>query len=242
MFSDLRTGITPRDFFNHVFVSLVHKYIFIATPKVANSTLRNILFQIALEDTPFTVGNIYDRLESPLLSPYQLGEGLFNEILEDPAFTTFGFVRDPYTRLLSAYLDRVCRPTVTRRRLLAEMGLNLKEHIEFQEFINYVCSQSDERNDPHWRPQNRALLSETVTLDFIGRFEKFGEDALDILSKVIPDRIDFLMEKLKENHAPSVTSAASKLAGSYHGIDTSPIKEKYARDFKLYGYSPELSL
>jgi hypothetical protein len=240
MYKKYRNQLALRDFLNNVHISLAHRYVYIGTGKVANSTIKHILQSIAIEDTPFKLGDIHDRRTSPLLSPYQVTEEIFEGMFRDSSVTTFGFVRNPYTRLLSAYLDRVCRPTVSRRRLQTEMGRSNEDEITFGEFIEHVCQQPDGKNDTHWRPQNRELLHGQVELDYIGRFENFGADAIEILGRIFPERSDWIAKQLQSNRSPSKTSASERLVESYEDVNLDLVQRKYARDFEIYQYSMDL--
>lgn len=240
MYQAFTKQLSTRDFFNNTNISLKNKYIYFATGKVANSTIKYILQTLELDGTPFQIKNIHDRLRSPLLSPFQLSDKQFLALLKDKSVTKFGFVRNPYTRLLSAYLDRVCRPTVSRRRLLRETGKNKGDEISFVEFLEYVCQQADKMNDPHWRPQSSELLVGVAPLSYVGRFENFQADAQEILCKIFPDREPFIKEETSIVRSPTSNKTATLLHQYFDGVDLDMVLKKYGKDFKNFDYSTKL--
>ena len=60
------------------------------------------------------------RQASPLLAPSDIGASA--ELLRGEEFFKFTFVRNPFDRLLSCFLNKISRPTVQRQLLLAQMG------------------------------------------------------------------------------------------------------------------------
>lgn len=240
MYEAYLNNLSRRDFLNNINISLVNRYVYLATGKVANSTIKYILQTLELEGTPFSVSNIHDRMRSPLLAPYQLPEETFRNLFEDSTFITFAFVRNPYTRLLSAYLDRICRPTVSRRRLLRELGKPKDHEIDFAEFLDYVCRQNDKSNDPHWRPQSSELLVGVLRLSFVGRFENFQHDARDVLTRIFPKKKKFIDDELSIVRSPSANKTATQLVEYYSDIDLDLVLAKYGKDFDNFDYSRKL--
>lgn len=240
MFQAYTNQLSVRDFLNNTNISLRNKYIYFATGKVANSTIKYILQTLELDGTPFQVKNIHDRLRSPLLSPFQLPEKQFRALLKDKSVTKFGFVRNPYTRLLSAYLDRVCRPTVSRRRLLREIGQDKGYEVSFVEFLEYICQQSDKLNDPHWRPQSSELLLGIVPQSYVGHFENFQADAQEVLCQIFPDKKAFIQDEISIVRSPTSNNTTTLLHEYFDGVDLDMVLRKYGKDFENFDYSKEL--
>jgi sulfotransferase famil protein len=91
-------------------ISLMHKYIYIETAKCGCSTIKLTLQRLELGDVNYKRDDfeeIHVREYSPLLTPRQVGS--FRNLLNRPDYIKFCFVRNPYTRLLSAYLDKFVR-------------------------------------------------------------------------------------------------------------------------------------
>eukprot|EP00737_Agarophyton_chilense_P003654 gb/GEZJ01004334.1/.p1 GENE.gb/GEZJ01004334.1/~~gb/GEZJ01004334.1/.p1 ORF type:complete len:371 (+),score=48.74 gb/GEZJ01004334.1/:320-1432(+) len=125
-------------------------------------------------------------------------------VLRSPAYLKFGFVRNPYHRLVSAYVDKIHRPAVHSPEYQAQMyslfGHDLaaraaanRSKPSFQHFVatvSVVLSQpragsahqplpfedNRSRRDLHWRPQVELLHPDIIPFDFIGTFDNLHHD------------------------------------------------------------------
>ena len=105
LYRRLRTSRRVTDYlFN---ISVKKGYLYVETPKVACSTIKRSLqlLEVGPEIVP-PPRKIHERSCSPLLTPSQVGS-LFLECAYSDNFFRFCFVRNPYTRILSCYLDKV---------------------------------------------------------------------------------------------------------------------------------------
>ena len=79
--------------------------------------------------------------------------------------TRFMFARDPYTRVWSAYVDKLLLPNmwlstgreiVARRANASARSLDCGHDVTFREFVEYIVHQSETtgsgRLNGHWRP------------------------------------------------------------------------------------------
>lgn len=118
--------------------------------------------------------------------------------LQDDRMFRFAFVRNPWSRLVSSYLNRIVGRGTEYRRVMKKLsrggwyrfdrralyyarkrlrGVGWPERAEvtFREFVmREVAVTSAKEMDPHWRPQCMFLGSHE--LDFVGRFERLAED------------------------------------------------------------------
>lgn len=118
--------------------------------------------------------------------------------LRDPGAFRFAFVRNPWSRLVSSYLNRIVGRGAEYRNVMKrlyrgewyqlpkriryyarkrEHGVGWPESAEvtFREFVmREVAVMPAMEMDPHWRPQHAFLGGHEP--DFIGRFERLGED------------------------------------------------------------------
>ena len=117
--------VSRDDFEYSINVSIKHRYVYIETPKVGCSTIKDTLQRMELDYPDLQRSDpemIHDRNYSPLLRPAQTW-GL-DRLLHSRDFFVFCFVRNPYTRLLSAYLDKIVKGLTPKRNILAAMGDN----------------------------------------------------------------------------------------------------------------------
>jgi hypothetical protein len=148
-----------------------------------------------------------------------------------PACFTFGFVRDPYARLVSCYRHKIARPRRQGRRvspIFWVYGRRFSLKMDFAAFVRAVAAVPDERAEKHFRSQTRFLFRNGKPLvDFVGRLERFEEDWAEVC------RHTRLQPVAK---AYNVTGAAVRLADWYDAELLRLVNERYAADFALLGY------
>lgn len=230
------------DFENNTNISLRNKYVYLAVDKVANSTIKNCLFEIEYLPVKKNPVTLYDKRCSPLLSPYQLPPNLLDEVLNSGRYFRFAFVRNPYSRLLSCYLDRIqrirSRPRKQLEKYLAARGVEAGE-INFSVFVHAVCEQSSPQQNSHWRAQVDDILYDHIEYDFIGRFEHLWDDMAEV-SRRIWGEVRPQMANPDVNKSPRVTNADSRLAEYYTPELADRVYERFYRDFMAFGYEREL--
>jgi hypothetical protein len=156
--------------------------------------------------------------------------GTFWAGFHDPNYFRFAFVRDPYARAVSAFLDKVDSGRHTRFKKM--LGFNGDQTITLLDFLRGISRQDVKDMNRHWRPQS-ALISPKVKLDFVGRFERFNEDFGAVL-----DRLDVDSSAVREKRAHQ-TSADSHL--DLIGSEERALIERiYRDDFERFGYPMKL--
>jgi len=102
----------------------------------------------------------------------------------DPHHFTFGFVRSPYTRLVSCYRHKIERLRRQGRRmspLFAVYGGRFSLGMDFPAFVRAVASVPDPRAEKHFRSQVSFLYDGgRLLVDFVGHLERFDEDWAEI--------------------------------------------------------------
>ena len=136
--------------------------------------------------------------------------------------------RDPYTRLVSAYLEKITRPSprepfacdVVRTVIKEERGEDWEPvedgttpTISFHAFVRYVVSRPDSELDQHWRSQ--ISFVDLATRDF-------EEDVVPLAFESLAT--DWNASELTaatplETHAPHATTSTIKLDRRLHAID-----------------------
>nr|KAG5693859.1 hypothetical protein BaRGS_009915 [Batillaria attramentaria] len=144
-------------------------------------------------------GNVHEELPKSLRAPRR-GK------LDGGGMKTAVFVRDPYTRLLFAYIDKLFRPrldywrtygkpilTHVRGHEETDLSRMCASDVTFAEFIRYLVMSELEKKtkvSPHFYPISRqcGLCNEpenlSVVYDFIGKTETYATDAPAILKAV----------------------------------------------------------
>ena len=144
----------------------------------------------------------------------------------------FAFVRDPYDRLLSCYLQKATPGTRDRLRPLRYKDVVLYKGMPFREFVEAVYQIPDEAANSHYRSQHVALLNPEGELipHYVGRFENLREDFAYVTRKLgVADCVAPL---------PHLTRSPVR-SGDYYDHETRQlVAERFARDFDLFGYEP----
>jgi hypothetical protein len=235
-----RAGAPPSDLsdFNYrwpvseLYVSERHQLVYCPIQKVACSSLK-IWWATLTEGTSRQLtGEAYggdfaidhSAINARHKLHYQLPRLGF-EPVTSPDWFRVVFVRNPWSRLVSAYvnkfvplLDDVCQdvfqaahrrwggpvaqlntwaclhrrafPQVERERLRATVWpwiagpRGWRKAFTFRHFVEYIAAQhgNEEQLDLHWRPQ--YLFLGNVKFDFVGRFERLGDDLRRVSKKL----------------------------------------------------------
>lgn len=235
-----RGEIPAKQFDYSTNISLKYKYLYVETPKVACSTIKSCLQKMELEDENFYREDfeaIHKREFSPLLKASQAGN--LNNLINNSNVFKFCFVRNPYTRLLSAYLDKIVKCKPAKANILKAMGYNssdLNIPISFDEYITTIYSQSIAEMDPHWRIQYFQTCQESIPFDYIGRLESFNKDFIQILSTLLNTNPS-LYFTTEQRHS---TNSKNLLSNYYTPPLKAMIAEKYSVDFTYFNYPQTL--
>jgi hypothetical protein len=117
-----------------------------------------------------------------------------DRLLTDPSYFKFTVVRNPLTRLVSGYLDKVVKARSPARRIIrasqfrkGQLGwsavrrwmggqafLDPERSLSFREFVEHLLRERPDQIDIHFRPQSRLLRG--ITLDFTGHLERIEQD------------------------------------------------------------------
>ena len=209
-----------------------HRYVYVETPKVACTTVKKVL-QAAEINEAFSAegtGRVHDRALSPLLRPSDDVAG-FLAAVASKEFCQFCFVRNPYTRVLSCYLEKMTKNPLERKRLAPALGFTSEELPSFLSFLEAIREQSDEERDIHWAPQTHLLRPNRIRYAFIGRFESFRQHFRCVCAQL--DINQFASELPDTDHA----TRASEQVNLYLGHkEAELIQEIYERDFSNFGY------
>jgi hypothetical protein len=181
------------------FIMPRHRTIFVRVPKAASTSIMGWFEDIG--DTPEEFQNL------PL--PIQANR----------RYTTISFVRNPYSRIASAWTDKILRGGHS----LGGLG---DGQPDFAEFVDRLSNVNISKADPHVRPQ--ATLLGKIRLDFVGHSESLQSD-LDRLASILS------VESPEVPHANSTGSLRREAEFSDRTIET--ISRIYADDFLAFGYS-----
>jgi hypothetical protein len=175
---------------------------------------------------------IHRRAANLMLSPTDVGTEKFLELIEDPAVFKFCFVREPVSRVASAYASKFGWAS-RQRELFAELaGRPADWHPNFAEFVMEIMRDPVLRDcDEHWRLQTRQLCLGKIPYDFIGDFAAIGDTLPKLLEKFFgPSKA--LFDARRHFRGNASNSGAVVKAASPEVL--AAIAELYAEDFDWY--------
>lgn len=208
--------------------SPLEPFFYNRVPKAANTSITQTLF----EHTPFRLKVTrrqhpkYQFLRPLFLSPYEVIR------LEQEAFK-FTFVRDPYSRVLSAFLDKVGRKRHQGVRFLQWAERN-NEPQSFLGFCRYLKA-GGLFLDMHWAPQVQILCLPIKRFDFIGRVEQLDRDLAQVLQHLYG-----VTASGPTPRAGTHTRASERVKEAYGPEERAIVNQLYAADFEQLGYDRHL--
>jgi hypothetical protein len=127
-------------------------------------------------------------------------------LLNDPRYFRFTVVRDPFSRLVSAYVDKLVKPIQEGSSWATDERCG---NFSFEEVVKRMCRLRDAQIEKHFRPQ--AAFLRNVVFDHIGVFEQ-----LDHTFDVLKNRygIDVEGEVASKVRAPKRTKYQSPAVGA----------------------------
>lgn len=225
-----------KDFLNHSYISFKNKYFYHSVGKAANSTVKHYLYSEELRGTGFKYKSVHDRMESPLLSPFQVGDDELFRVLFGNEYFRFTFVRNPYVRILSCYLDRIRNEnSAPYKDLVRWCGAKPGYEFTFDEFVVEICRQDDSEQNNHWRLQYADAMCHIVDYSFIGKQENFAKDMAVLWSSIYPGVTVPDFDSV--NKSPAKTGSADKLKSFWTKNLVNIFSERYEKDFVFFGYS-----
>ncbi len=221
-------------------ISLKNKYIYVETPKVGCSTIKASLQRMELGRPEIKWDDFEDihlRKYSPLLTPSQV-HGL-DRYLDSDEYFVFCFVRNPYVRLLSAYLDKIDRGMLQKKDVLIAMGKDPQDfsvNISFEDFVSVVCDMDTLKMNPHWRLQYYQTFQDVINYDFVGKLESFHADFSAVMRQINSDFTNYYRPEVRHS-----TSAQAVFKKYYTEELRRKVYLRYKIDFEYFGYDEEAS-
>lgn len=149
----------------------------------------------------------------------------------------FTFVRNPFSRLYSAFKSKV-RPGVVSAKWIdgVEVGLykmGVRKDHSFNQFVRLMASIPDELADPHVKSQWQFIVAEdgTLLIDEWFFFEAFPDDF-----RLLLKRLGFTVNSSQLPHENRTQATPGEYAGAYDDETAQLVIARYDQDFRLFGY------
>lgn len=221
--------LRPAQYLKSFHVSPKFGLVYVNNPKVACSTIKLTLQRAELGDPAYEPKTtMHDHRNSPMLTFPDLTQERIEAALADSF--VFSFVRNPFTRLRSAYLNKIVTGQKNGKPRM-DAGFGRDECPSFDAFVAAVTAQDPSEHNSHWRPQAMTLSLAHVTFDFIGKMEEFSAGWARVVAATgLPDVV-------YRSGKPNDYAAHDPLL--YTPQTAQMVRKAYAMDFEAFGYAPE---
>lgn len=218
--------LDPRRIRQNLLVNHRKRYVFLDNPKSASSTVKRELWDIEKAE-----GRKKGEAVATSIHGARFLKTSFGREIRD--YFSFAVVRNPYSRVLSAYLDKVASERAAGMVFRKQAGLANDAAVSFADFVRAISKSTPIEDDRHWTLQYDNLLQECFRIDLIGSVENIGAffGAFSERFKMAGGNLD---------RSPHATGAAEKVSRYYDDELQSLVAEKYRRDFEVFGYSLDL--
>ena len=165
----------------HTHISLVNKYVYVEVPKAGCGTMKATLG--ALEGARLNETHAQRFLDKPHnglksgahVRPYQLPSDLLEEVFTGKNYKRFTVVRDPGTRALSGYLEKIMQGLRQSEEITEALGGKAADTVTFEEFLKVIAVQPSREQDPHWRRQSDHIGFGIINFDSIIHLENLDQ-------------------------------------------------------------------
>lgn len=220
----------------NVIVNEKFKILFCYIPKIACTQWKTTLAQLRNRSEPKHW--IHDDRNFELFTDYPPYKA--QKMLR--TYYKFLFVREPFERLLSAYIDKFYNSNpdfyaVWGHDIVSryKKGMTPEEtKITFDEFVNYVVKVQDSGMfcNEHWQTYDKLCQPCGINYDFVGRFENLEEEARHVLEiSGLNKNVSFPQVKTS-NTASKISSFYSQLSKQ----QLNSILRIFRDDSEMFGY------
>jgi len=165
-------------------------------------------------------------------------------------FFSFAFVRNPFDRLVSAYIRHIVtqdKGTAVHRSWIRELhSLGDRDPITFSHFVRWVAQQDPITMHRSWQPYSDTCQFARMHYDFIGRLEYLSRDAAHVMDALKLDNAEKrLFEHVAAKSAPIQPLGSEdrilRLRHYYHSDDAHDliriVQQRYSEDLWRFNYS-----
>ncbi|MEJ6389687.1 sulfotransferase family protein [Gymnodinialimonas ulvae] len=211
----------PRQYHNAVLMRFVYSkpanFFYARVPKCANSTVMATLGTHlgVKDDGTINANGLKKRLNS------------FPTVRQFNNAFRFTIVRDPTTRIISGYLDKIAPNK-------GEDGEGRLPYVGFMEFLQELEAMDFKRN-AHFLPQTSIIPGGTGGMDYVGRVETLQSDLEEICKRVFGSYNGI------SNETSHQTNAANQKQQFLVPDTVKLIRRLYEADFEVLKYAPPVA-
>lgn len=230
-------GLSKKEFNQRVRYQKSLNMLYMNLPKASCTTIKRALFGAVAGESYKNPFQFDQNFKGAFLSYNRIDEDFFSS--EKPF--TFTFLRNPYSRIFSAYYDKVYGGKKRRPRKIKFVVNKFGQEgdVSFGEFLDWIDSIPDEQRDPHFRSMVGQTLWAKVDFDMVGAIEH--QASYEALKSEVRKRsgkagVSLNFNKLFENM--NSTNSANALQDYKKYFPR--IYDIYRDDFEALGYSSNI--
>jgi hypothetical protein len=213
--------------------------------KCANSSTLLHLAELDCGHDLSRTGDNLENIKSKILSDRLNIENHIDTIKKFDDLKWLVVVRNPYTRLLSCFLEKSNQAAIGNFNYTTIPGLDNRSREGFRTFVHYIADGAL-RDNGHWDLQINQCCFPKSTYNIIAKMESLRDDLSEAL-KHHQGQAGILAKSLKtgihtsEAEEPiKVTRAKNHLTEFYDRELENLVSQIYEKDFETWGYSKEL--
>lgn len=227
----------------HSHISLVNRYVYVEVPKAGCGTMKATLGGMeAARMNPGMVQRVQDnphnRLNAtPFVKPFQLPPALLEEVFTSPEYRRFTVVREPASRLLSGYIEKIGQGLKQSEPIVAALAAATGQAVQpaditLDQFLDVISAQDSRDQDPHWRRQADHLGLGIVAYDAVIHLEDLDASWARIGELTSTPGLQ------EQFFCRNSTGARNRMQDYYTPELLARVADMYARDYAELGYSP----
>ena len=219
---------------------------YLQMPKAGCSTIKSLLINMGtLKSDPIVKGQDEIHDDPSFSSTFSNLKNYY--FLSSKSVPIFTVVRNPFSRILSAYLEKIFYRYDERKDYLGELEFPSNEKIPFLTFLERVGSKPKNALDFHFMPQSTILNIKKHPNIIVGHLEDFDKISSEISRYILkvrrPEKAgepNYVYEEVQNKKiAPHSVGASSaqKIKKYYGPREIDLVKSIYTEDFQSFGYS-----
>ena len=222
----------PADPICEKVISDKYRFLWVGIPKVATRSILTALYREPLVD----------------LAAREVNEELWKLLKQNEAYQAyfkFAFVRNPWARIVSSYLNKIERFREDTRRAIIDRYPPLRFKMPFEEFIRFLLedpSGRDEGANRHWMSQHIFVADKNgeLLVDFIGKMENLKEDFATACQRIkLPEiRLPWLNSREGWKVNEQVLNRKDPFYYRTYFTDETRelVRKRYRKDIEMFGY------
>lgn len=236
----------------NIWVNDKYKFVYCATPKAACTSWKSVLLVldgIATSTDQFSQKTINSKSGVWMKQLWRYSDEEQKDIMK--TYTKFMFSRNPFSRVLSAFQNKLAPNSTFERALKWQVNLGRKiitryrnrpqrnkpYDLKFSEFGRYISDPSVHSFNKHWSLQYLQCRPCDLDYTILGHFETLEEDSKFILKVIGAENV---VSFPSSNHSsPTNSSNESIFTSNYNTLSFDELKnlyEVYRKDFEMFGY------